>query len=326
MAWLVTGANGYVGSHTCAQLESLKRDFIALDHEFEPARVREATRLNLDIRDSKKLKSFDASSLSGGIDGILHLAALKSVADSFIEPENYYETNVIGTRNLLEFAAINGVKNFVFASSAAVYGDVRSHNSISTNCETTPANPYGESKLEAERLIRKWTDDFNSRAIVLRYFNIAGNHSEIAPEVSPTNVFPILIDSFLLKRDFSIFGKNHPTPDGTCVRDYVSIHDVAHANLKSIVKLESIDHKFFQVFNVGSGIGTSVLELVEKLSSAVALLPPIRYLQSRDGDPSQVVSDIHDTVQHLGWSPQRSNTLEMITETLVARGLSSRDN
>jgi UDP-glucose 4-epimerase len=324
MAWLVTGANGYVGSHTCAQLGEVEREFVALDYAFDPARIVEGTLVNLDIRDSKKLKNFDISSVSGGVNGILHLAALKSVADSLIEPDNYYETNVIGTRNLLEFAAMNGVKNFVFASSAAVYGDIKSHNSIQTNCQTSPSNPYGQSKLEAERLIKKWTDDFNSRAIALRYFNIAGNHSDIAPEVSPTNVFPILIDSFLLKRDFSIFGTDHPTPDGTCIRDYVSIHDVADANLKSINKLESLDGKFFQIMNVGSGVGTSVLDLVEKLNTAEGLRPYIRYLQSRDGDPSYVVSDIHETIRDLGWSPEKSNVMEMLRETIVAREKSSR--
>jgi UDP-glucose 4-epimerase len=288
MNWLVTGGAGYIGSHIVKCLVEDGHTVSILDN-FSSGSINE-------IKNNVKVFNEDITNIAGvhriffenNFDGVIHTAAKKSVAQSFLEKELYENVNVFGTLNVLNFAIKTGVKNFIYSSSAAVYGVVDSDR-IKEDTETNPISPYGVTKLVAEQLV---TNEINSGNILggsIRYFNVAGKDKELNQDKSKSNIYPAIFDSIKENRNFSIFGDDYPTPDGTCVRDYIHVSDVARFHVEFAKTLEKDNCP--RVVNAGAGTGVSVKNVIDSVNKFLPSPIKTQVLPQRDGDPAFLVAD-----------------------------------
>lgn len=290
--WVVTGGLGYIGSHVVSKLISLNYEVIVIDATQDKSRKIVSpivTYFEVDILDANSLKkTLDRYEITG----IIHMAALKSVSESLEFPEKYHRVNVLGTKNLLELAAANGIKNFIFASSAAVYGDLP--NSIAKESEKTlPISPYGKSKLDAESLIDSFCSENNICHVSIRFFNVAGTSSKQLEDRSKSNLIPIVVDMLKQNKAPSIFGSDFPTKDGTCIRDYIHVEDIANFHALLVDKISICELP--KVLNLGSGTGNSVLEVIHEIVSQMkCTISPI-LKPRRTGDPAALVADMSIT-------------------------------
>jgi UDP-glucose 4-epimerase len=242
--------------------------------------------VNADVCDTNALERLFSQRK---IHGIYHLAALKSVTDSFADANKYIENNHLASMNLIKLAIKFGINNIVFTSSAAVYGD-GSGSLISETLDPNPTSPYGESKLLTENFLNAEIKKGNVRGSSLRCFNVIGTKNRALSDISGTNLVPLTLAAIKKKQRPVIFGGEYPTPDGTCIRDYIDVRDVIDAH---ILAMETMKEKEIEsVINVGSGAGHSVLELVTEVIelSASNLSPQI--VGKRDGDPIRIVADV----------------------------------
>ncbi|MDF3140784.1 UDP-glucose 4-epimerase GalE, partial [Streptomyces sp. T21Q-yed] len=261
MTWLITGGAGYIGAHVARAMTDAGERVLVLDDlsAGHPARLPSGIPL------------VEGSSLDGdllkrvlaehAVTGVVHLAARKQVGESVAQPTRYYRENVGGLTTLLEAVAEAGIKRFVFSSSAAVYGnpDV---DLITEDTECAPVNPYGETKLAGEWLVRAAGRAHGIATVCLRYFNVAG---AAAPELADTGVFnivPMVFDRLTRDEAPRIFGDDYPTPDGTCIRDYIHVADLAEAHLAAARRLTAADASGDLTVNIGRGEGVSVRELI----------------------------------------------------------------
>jgi len=325
---LITGGLGYVGSHTCLLflekgfeviaydllLNSEKKTFYkiqALVREKNPNLVKNFSFVEGDIRDFKLLSEVFLRNRSQGneIKGVIHFAGLKSVERSVKDPLKYWDFNVNGTINLLNVMEINNCKKIVFSSSATVYGE-SNERLLSEGTELSPRNPYGESKLVIEKILKSLSSSHDDwRVGILRYFNPAGAHFSgtigESPKFKSENLFPKICDVAAKKIEkLFLYGKSWPTKDGTCVRDYIHVMDLAEAHL-SAFKCLTINENFF-IFNVGSGLGTTVLELIKIFENANDCSIPFEFVAKRPGDVSRLVADNKLITAKLNWSAERS--------------------
>lgn len=311
MAWLVTGGAGYIGAHvvrafTAAGIDSVVLDNLSSGHrEFVPADV---PFVRGSITDAELCRGLFAQH---HIDGVVHLAGYKYAGESVRHPLLTYEQNVTGTANLLAAMAEAGVNRMVFSSSAAVYGTP----TVDVVTETTPTNPqspYGETKLIGEWLIRDQGVAAGLTHTSLRYFNVVGSGSDDVYDTSPHNLFPLVLDAVANGRNPVIFGDDYPTPDGTCVRDYVHVADVALAHV-SAARALTAGTPLAPVYNLGSGAGTSVGEIMTAVASVtgIGFTPEVR--GRRPGDPSRIVADGVLAARDLGW--EQRHTVESMVET-----------
>jgi UDP-glucose 4-epimerase len=306
--WLVTGGAGYIGSHVSLELASLNFEVIVIDNLSNgyASRLKGKNNIefhNIDILDSDGLRNLFLG--SSAIKGIIHLAALKSVEASMEQRKLYFENNIIGLRNLLECARIYKVRNFIFSSSAAVYGEGNNNKTLSETDLCNPNSVYGENKLIGEWLVRDYSKEFGLNSVSLRYFNVLGSGKVEIIDQSRDNILPKLIKSYKENKKFSIFGKDYPTRNGTCIRDYVDVRDLAKGHLKAALYLQeqnlsSID----EVINLGSGIGYSVLEVVSEFEKQIGDKLKVQYDSRRNGDPAYLVADINYALKLLNWSPK----------------------
>ncbi|WP_371192540.1 UDP-glucose 4-epimerase GalE [Glaciecola sp. SC05] len=313
---LVTGGSGYIGSHTVLQLLEANYTVIVLDNFSNSSaeslnRVaaltgKSATLIEGDIRDAECL---DALFSKYAIDAVIHFAGLKAVGESVEKPALYYENNVYGTLNLCKVMAQHNVKNIVFSSSATVYGDpveLPLHENLPTG---TPTNPYGMSKLMVELILKDFYKADNSWNIVLlRYFNPAGAHpsGRIGEDPSgiPNNLMPFITQVATGKREYlSVFGDDYDTVDGTGVRDYIHVEDLADGHLKALNKIENNAGLF--VCNLGTGQGYSVLEMVHAFEKASGKKVPYQISPRRAGDVASCYADPALAANELGWTAQR---------------------
>lgn len=304
MSWMVTGGAGYIGSHVVRALRQAGIDAVVLDdlssgfEQFIPTGV---PFVNTSVLDTQAVA---AGLREHGVTGVIHLAGYKYAGESVKYPIHTYRQNVEGTGTLLEAMAAEGVTQLVFSSSAGVYGTPNTAM-VTENSPTTPASPYGESKLIGEWLIRdqvRATADSDAplRATALRYFNVVGSGDPDVFDASPHNLFPMVIRAIKAGQAPLIFGDDYDTPDGTCVRDYVHVQDLAHSHVAAARKLAA-GEDLAPVYNLGSGDGTSVREIVGSLLEAADsdLEPVVK--PRRPGDPARIVADGTLAGDHIEW-------------------------
>jgi UDP-glucose 4-epimerase len=248
------------------------------------------------------------------IEAVMHFAALIEVAESIEFPHLYYENNVVKTIKLLDIMRTYSVKNFIFSSSCAVYGTPAS-TPINESCEKKPISPYGKTKLMIELILEDYALSYNINSMTLRYFNASGAWLEydLGEMHSPeTHLIPSLLKAATTKKPFIIFGNNYNTIDGTCVRDYLHIKDLASAHY---LALQYLNHYHgYNAFNLGSGKGTSILELVKAVEKATHTTVNLKFGPRRTGDPAILIADFNKAKTLLGWQPKYSN-IENIVST-----------
>lgn len=312
---LVTGGAGFIGSHTSVELAEHGYEVVILDdfsnaHETVIDRIRALTRKRVDLVRGSILDTNLEDLLPGQFDSIVHFAALKSVSDSIEDPLTYHRINVGGTVNLLQFAHSRGIQKFVFSSSATVYGIPRKCP-VDETAEVSPINPYGHTKLVCEQVLKDYAGANRAfKYAILRYFNPAGAHESAligeAPSALPSNLFPALGDVvFGGKSPLRIFGDDYETRDGTGVRDYIHVMDLAEAHRMSLVALDQ-GQSF--IVNVGTGLGYSVKEVVDAFEAASGVNVPVSIEKRRPGDAAEVYADCALSREVLGWSPGRGLT------------------
>jgi len=309
MSWLITGANGYIGRHVVEQLKVTSTPLLGIDlceqpkYEINEQKVQYGL---VDIRDKIALKRLFTNKK---IDGIVHLAGLKSVTDSFNYPSTYYETNVESTGNLLLLCSKYEVKRFIFASSAAVYGNIVS-GIAKENSILSPASPYGRSKMLAEKLLGEYPE---VDSIALRFFNVVGAVRPELAEHKGSNLVTMILQSLKNGSKVDIFGNNFKTFDGTAERDYVDVVDVAKV-IKQLITMKEWDSNV-KVLNVGSGKSNSVMQVIEVIQSIFNVKTEYEIQEKRKGDVGCLVADISLLQNYLKFEPSRnlSYILENIT-------------
>jgi UDP-glucose 4-epimerase len=321
---LVTGGAGYIGSHTVLALLQAGHDVIVIDNLCNSSveslnRVskiagREALFLQGDVRDRDFL---DKVFVQHKINAVLHFAGLKAVGESVAEPLRYYENNVHGSQVLLQAMANKCVFNIVFSSSATVYGNPATVPILESSA-LRPINPYGRTKLMVEEILRDLAvADACWRVAILRYFNPIGAHESGLigedPNGIPNNLLPFIAQVAVRKLpQLSVFGNDYPTPDGTGVRDYIHVVDLAEGHLRAIEALQS--RTGAHVWNLGTGQGCSVLEMVRAFEQACGRKVPYQIAPRRPGDVAVCYTDPSKAASELGWKAKR-NLPEMMRDT-----------
>ena len=305
MAILVLGGAGYIGSHTVYELIEAGREVIVADNlqtGFRAAVHPKAKFYQLDIRDKGAL---DTLFQGEKIDGVIHFAASSQVGESMSDPLKYYDNNLYGTMVLLKSMVEHGVDKIVFSSTAAAYGEPERVPILETD-STVPTNCYGQTKLAMEQMMGWVSRAHGLRYVALRYFNACGAHpsGEIGEAHSPeTHLIPIILQVPLGQREqVSIFGDDYPTQDGTCIRDYIHVSDLAQAHILALDYLLSGGEN--NVFNLGNGVGFSVKEVVEVARAVTGHPIPAKTASRRAGDPAQLIASSQKAVDVLGWRPQ----------------------
>lgn len=305
MAILVLGGAGYIGSHTVYELIDAGRDVVVADNlqtGFRAAVHPKARFYEVDIRDGAAL---DAVFEKEKIDGVIHFAAFSQVGESMTKPLKYYENNLWGTTSLLKSMVAHGVDRIVFSSTAAAYGEPE-QVPIIENDRTEPTNCYGETKLAMEKLM-SWTGRAHGlRYVALRYFNACGAHPSglIGEAHNPeTHLIPLILQVPLGKREkISVFGDDYPTHDGTCIRDYIHVNDLAQAHILALDYLFNGGES--DVFNLGNGVGFTVKEVIDVARNVTGHPIPAEIAPRRAGDPAQLVASSEKAKTVLGWKPE----------------------
>lgn len=311
---LVCGGAGYIGSHTVRQLIDKNEEVIIVDNletGHEDAIHPKAKFYKVDIRKEEELdKVFEENK----IDEVIHFAANSLVGESMTNPLKYFNNNVHGTEILLKVMIKHNVKKIVFSSTAATYGEPKRIPILETD-QTEPTNAYGETKLAMEKMMR-WADIAHGvKFISLRYFNVAGAHEsgEIGEDHDPeTHLIPLILQVPLGKREFiSIYGDDYDTHDGTCIRDYIHVIDLADAHILAVKKLRAGSES--NIYNLGSGNGFTVKEMIEAARKVTSHPIPAKICERRAGDPAKLVASSEKARKELNWQPKFENVEAMIS-------------
>lgn len=305
MSILVLGGAGYIGSHTARALIDAGRDVVIADNletGFRAAVPTAARFYQGDIRD----RAFVDHVLdSESIEGVIHFAANSQVGESMHNPLKYYDNNLCGTKTLLESMVAHGVDKIVFSSTAATYGEPERVPIVETD-RTEPTNCYGETKLSMEKMMKWVSVAHGLRFVALRYFNACGAHPDgtIGEAHNPeTHLIPLILQVPNGQRPaISIFGTDYPTPDGTCIRDYIHVCDLAQAHILALDYLLAGGEN--NVFNLGNGVGFSVREVIEEARRVTGHAIPAKEEARRAGDPAQLIASSEKAKTVLGWKPQ----------------------
>ena len=304
MEYLVFGGSGYLGSHLVDQLISENHEVVIFDNHSGKVRTHFTPVSRFINGDISKLGDFGKLDEFGPFDGVFHLAAKKSVPESVANPDKYFDVNEKGTVNVIEYCIRRGIRNFIFTSSAAVYGEVTESSPIDENYFVNPINPYGVSKLNAESALTKYSLNNDFKAVSLRTFNIVGaSRSEYLDSVGE-NVLPVIARKINRNESFTVFGNTYSTADGTCVRDFVNVHDVARAHFLAMNFLqEKAVVNSHKIINVASGNGVSILELIAKTENLANNKLRWDFEMSRAGDPAVVIGNNGLAKHLLAWTP-----------------------
>lgn len=313
MSILVLGGAGYIGSHTVHALIEAGRDVVVADNLVTGHRAAVHPQARLYEGDLSDRAFLDRLLERESIDGVIHFAAYSLVGESVSNPLKYYRNNLCGTEVLLEALVAHGVERIVFSSTAATYGEPERIPILESD-RTQPTNPYGETKLSMEKMIR-WTGRaHNLRYVALRYFNACGAlpDGSIGEDHQPeTHLIPIVLQVALGRRErLDIFGGDYPTPDGTCVRDYIHVCDLADAHIRALTYLEQGGQS--DVFNLGNGVGFSNLQVVETARAVTGHPIPSSIEARRPGDPATLVASSDKAARVLGWQPRYTDLGEII--------------
>lgn len=317
MAILVTGGAGFIGSHTCIELLNAGYEIVVVDNYYNAnpkslERVKELTGKDFksyecDIRDSEGMNKIFKENK---IDAVIHFAGLKAVGESCQKPIEYYDNNIGGTLKLCDVMRNNGCKNIVFSSSATVYG-MKNVSPLKETMKTGgTTNPYGTTKYMIEIILEDiYKSDNEWNVTLLRYFNPIGAHESGRigenPSGIPNNLMPYITQVAIGKRPFlSVYGNDYDTPDGTCIRDYIHVVDLADGHVKAVNNILD-GKKGVQIFNLGTGKGYSVLDIVKAFSKAYGKELPYKIAPRRPGDLAVCFSDPSKAKEVLGWEAKR---------------------
>ena len=312
---LVTGGAGYIGSHIVEQLIKNKENVIILDNlvtGYKKLINKKAKFVKADIRNKSKIKRIIKDY---NISSIIHLAAYLNVSEAENNKKKYYQNNIIGTKNLLEVCKNSNVENIIFSSSCSIYGDVK--GSVNENRKANPQGYYAYTKYKSEELIKKFSKQYKFKYGILRYFNVAGaSPSGKIGEIEKSHghlIKNIAIESLKKKPKIKIFGNDYSTKDGTCIRDYVHVSDLADVHIKGLKYLK--DNKKSFVLNCGYGKGYSVKQIVDifkKIKKGV----DVQYQKRRPGDIAQVYADTKKFKKILKWRPKYNN-IRLIIQSAI---------
>lgn len=309
MRLLVTGGAGYIGSVVTFFLIRAGHQVTVVDDlstGHADAVPENAELVRLDIADIGRMLVDRPP-----YDGVVHFAARSVVAESVAHPERYWHTNVAGTLALLDALRVTAVPRLVFSSSAAVYGEPDETPIVET-APTRPTNPYGASKLAVDLMIESEARAHGLGAVSLRYFNVAGAVDRYGERhVDETHLIPLALRAAGEGEALTVYGEDYPTPDGTCVRDFVHVEDLAQAHLLALEAAEPGEH---QIFNLGNGAGFSVLDVVEAVRSVTGLSVPVEVAQRRPGDPAVLVASSERIRDELGWKPRHPGIDEIVAD------------
>ena len=309
---LITGGAGYIGATAVRLLAKQGHEVTALDNLSQGHREAVPSNARLVIADLADRETLSSLFRESKFDAVMHFAASAVVGESMQKPEKYFRNNVTNSLNLLECCAEHGTKRFVLSSTAAIFGDPKTPL-IEESAPKAPLNPYGESKLQVEAMLRWFQEIHGVRYAALRYFNVAGAWDGHGEHHDPeTHIIPIVLQVAMGKRQsVSIFGTDYPTPDGTCVRDYVHIYDLAMAHL---LVMEALKDREALAYNLGNGNGFSVKQLIEAARKVTGHPIPVVESPRRAGDPPVLVASSEKIGKELGWKPKYA-TLEAILQT-----------
>ena len=318
MKILVVGGAGYIGATSCERFVEAGHDVVVYDNlsSGHASAVPDGARLVVgDIADVPRIGAI----LADGVDAVLHCAARSLVGESMLNPGLYYRTNVSGGVSLLDAMRAAGVTRLVYSSTAAVYGEPR-RVPIAEADRTQPINPYGETKLAFEGAMRWFCAAHDFRAISLRYFNVAGATERNGEDHDPeTHLMPLVLRVAAGEATHvQIFGQDYPTPDGTCIRDFVHVRDLANAHLLALEATGEADASL-EVYNLGSAAGFSVREVVEAARRVTGRAIPARPLKRRVGDPPVLVASSRRARRELGWQPLHSTLEHMLSDAWAWR-------
>jgi UDP-glucose 4-epimerase len=309
---LVTGGAGYIGSHCCKSLWQQGFDPIVVDNLIYGHRsaVKWGEFIYADIGDVNRMESIFKSHK---IDAVMHFSAFAYVGESVTWPDKYYTNNLCSTINLLNCMVRNNVRHFVFSSTCATYGDPE-YTPIDEKHPQCPINPYGKTKLMVEQLLEDYGRAYGLNYICLRYFNAAGAdpEREIGELHDPeTHLIPLVLDAVIGKRpSIKVFGSDYPTTDGTCVRDYIHVTDLANAHIMALKYLFAGGKS--DVINLGTGVGNSVLEIIDCAKKITGKEISVEVVDRRPGDPPALVAANNKSTSVLGWKPKFVDISEII--------------
>jgi UDP-glucose 4-epimerase len=307
MKVLVTGASGYIGSQTCKFLNESGHTLVGVDRNMIKHQYCKETYIG-DYGDSIM------DIMLQNVDCVVHIGATSLVGPSVLDPSKYYNNNVVGALKLLDACNKHGIKRFVFASSAATYGEPNGGVCLETE-QHEPMNPYGWSKRMTEIMLSDYATAYGINSVSLRFFNVAGADTlmEMGQEKAATHIIAKLIEMTMDGKEFTLNGGDFNTPDGTCVRDYVHVEDVANGIYKAIEFLFFSSNSGAHIFNLGNKNGYSNLEIVEAVKRNTPLEPNVTIGPARDGDPAKLVADTTLANEKLKWAPKYN--LDTIVKT-----------
>ena len=315
MTWLVTGGAGYIGAHIVRALHEGGHEVVAFDDlsTGEARKIPDAVPLvEASVLDAaaveKALREYNVT-------GVVHMAAKKAVGESVERPLFYYRENVDGLLSLLEAMDAADVRKMVYSSSAATFGMPDSDDPLTEDYLCRPINPYGETKLIGEWLMRDVATALNLDWISLRYFNVAGAGTPDLGDTGVFNLIPMVFRALSTGKNPQVFGNDYPTPDGSCIRDYIHVSDLADAHVAAVDRLEAGPAS--EIYNVGRGEGVSVIEVMEAVRAATGIDFTHDIVGRRAGDPARLVASADKIGQELSWSA-RYNLADMVTSAWQA--------
>lgn len=313
---LVTGGAGYIGSHAVLALKGAGYEVVVLDNLSNGHReiVEEVLQVKLIVGDMSDRALLDKIFSTHNIAAVMHFAAYIAVGESVTEPAKYYRNNVVGTLTLLEAMLAASINKFIFSSTCALYG-VPQFIPLTEDHPQSPISPYATSKWMVEKILADFDTAYNLKSVSFRYFNAAGadpNGSLGEDHIPETHLIPLVLQAALGKREsIIIFGTDYPTPDGTCIRDYIHVNDLAQAHILGLKYL--LDKGESDVFNLGNGSGFSVREVIETAKKVTNKDIKIVERDRRAGDPPILVGSSDKARNKLGWHPQYPHLNEIIT-------------
>lgn len=319
MKILITGGAGYIGSHMAKVLTKEQHEVIIFDN-LSTGHASAAKYGKLIIGDLLNTNDLQDLFEKHHFHAVMHFAAKSIVSESISNPKKYFNSNVLGTVNLLDTMLSKQVNHLIFSSTAAIFGNPM-YSPIDEKHPKNPINPYGKSKLIMENIIEYYCSSYNLNAVALRYFNAAGAdpEGELGENHDPeTHLIPLILQTASGRRDhITIFGTNYDTQDGSCVRDYIHVQDLCNAHLMALMHITNRNESGFNAFNLGNSVGHSVLEVIEQAKLIVGmdgLNIRTKYAEKRPGDPSSLIASNNKASLTLGWKPKLGHITNIIQD------------